>query len=149
MGSSLLVFALYFVVYPLLTWRAFGRTGADRLAEIARAITPHSRRARRLQAWTGAGTRSWAVTAALLALDTVVAVLVLGDPRNDLVLLATSLLVVITSWTMVVCTFSVAHLRLDADHGGLDFRGATSPSGRTTSTWPCRSARRPPAPTWT
>jgi len=126
-GSMLLVFVVYFVVYQLLTQRAFGRADPAQLVAWTRATTPRDRRSRRLLLWTGSGARSWAVTAALLALAAVVAVLVVGELRREPMILVASFLVVVTSWTMVAFTFAVAYLRLDAEQGGLEFPGGDSP----------------------
>lgn len=127
LSSYLLCFVFYFAVYQLLTWWGFGRADADELVRWARATTPRSASERRLQAWTGSGVRSWAVTAALLALVAVVVVLVVPALREDPLVLASSLLVVVTSWSMVVYAFAVAYLRLDAESGGLDFPGGDRP----------------------
>ena len=127
LGSSLLCFVFYFVLYQVLTWWGFGRADPDELVRWARATTPRSLSERRLQVWTGAGVRSWAVTAALLALVAVVVVLVVPALRADPLVLVTSLLVVVTSWSMVVYAFAIAYLRLDADSGGLDFPGGDRP----------------------
>lgn len=127
LGSALGCSVLYFVLYQLLTWRAFGRADPATLAGWARATTARSLRQRRLLAWTGSGVRSWAVTAALLALIAVVVVLVVPALRASPLVLTTSLLVVLTSWSMVVYAFAIAYLRLDADEGGLDFPGGDRP----------------------
>ena len=127
LGSSLLCFVFYFAVYQLLTWWGFRRADAAQLAAWARATTPRSRSERRIQVWTGSGVRSWAVTAALLALVAVVVVLVVPALRGNPLVLGSSLLVVVTSWSMVVYAFAVAYLRLDADTGGLDFPGGDAP----------------------
>ncbi|GAA1838507.1 DUF1345 domain-containing protein [Microlunatus capsulatus] len=126
-GSALGCSVFYFAVYQLLTWRVFGRAGHATLSGWARATTPRSLQQRRLQVWTGSGVRSWAVTAALLALVAVVAVLVNPALRSSALVLTTSLLVVVTSWSMVVYAFAIAYLRLDADEGGLDFPGGDRP----------------------
>lgn len=50
-----------------------------------------------------------------------------GELQAQPVILVASLLVVLTSWSMVANTFAVAYLRLDAEHGGLDFPGEHAP----------------------
>lgn len=120
-GSSLITFILYFTLYQLATWWVFHRADADQLERRIRLTTPRTRAQRRLITWTGSGTRSWALTAAFFALAAVSTIALVETLRTNPVIIAASLLVVATSWTMVVYAYAVAYLRKAVEAGGLEF----------------------------
>lgn len=123
----LFIFAAYFVIYQLLTWWTLRRADAAQLVEWARQTTARSLAERRLERWTGSGVRVWALSAAMFALATVLAVLLVADLRTNPVILVASLLVVVTSWSMLVYAYAVAYLRQAADTGGLGFPDGADP----------------------
>ena len=126
-AAFLFTFAAYFVIYQVLTWWALRRADADQLVEWARQTTARSVQQRRLERWTGSGVRVWALSAAMFALVTVLAVLLVPALRANPVILVASLLVVCTGWSMLVYAYAVAYLRQAADNGGLAFPDGAEP----------------------
>jgi uncharacterized membrane protein len=126
-ASTLGLYALYFVVYQLLTWGALRRADARQLANWARLTNPRSRSERRLLLLSGSGARTWAATAAGSALLTVLLVLLVPELRGNAGILAASLLVVTSSWSVLAQAYALAYLRLSAEEGGLEFPGGAAP----------------------
>jgi uncharacterized membrane protein len=123
----LIVYLVYFVVYQVMTHVVMQRANGAQLAEWARQTTPRTRQQRWMQLLTFSGARSWAVSAALLALASVLAIALFADLRNNVVILVSSLLVVGSGWTMIAYAFAVAYLRQNVEHGGLQFPTDAAP----------------------
>lgn len=128
--SLLVVFIGQFAVYQLLTWRAFDGLPAAELTRRVTATTPRSARARRREAWLGAGPKGWASTAALTALAAALLIAVNDELRTRTVLVVLSLVTVAVGWTMVAMAYALRYLRTDTVEGGLAFPGTEPPIWR-------------------
>jgi uncharacterized membrane protein len=126
-AALLIVYIVFFVVYQVMTQLVMRRASGAQLAEWARQTAPRTRQQRWVQLLTFSGARSWAVSAALLALISVLAIGLFADLRGNVVILVSSLLAVAAGWTMIAYAFAVAYLRQDVAHGGLQFPTEAAP----------------------
>lgn len=126
-GAMLSVYVVYFVIYQVMTQLVMQRASGPQLEEWARQTAPRTRQQRWLQLLTFSGARSWAVSAALLALLSVLAIGLFADLRDNVVILVASLLVVASGWTMIAYAFAVAYLRQNVADGGLQFPTDAAP----------------------
>lgn len=83
------------------------------------------RRRRRVTEWlTGSGGPLGAVSLCALAIGAVVAAAILPELREDPLVIALAVAVVVTSWLLIVIVFTVHYAREDARLSGLEFPGA-------------------------
>lgn len=121
--SILLVFALQFLVYQVLTWRVFARLDPADLQRFTAGTTPATARARRLETLMAMGPKAWSIFAALAALVGALAIALSDELRASAILVALSLLSVATGWTMVIFAYALKYLRQHVEHPGLVFPG--------------------------
>ena len=126
-AAMLILYVAFFVIYQVMTQVVMQRASGPQLAEWARQTAPRSRQQRWLQLLTFSGARSWAVSAALLALLSVLAIGLFADLRDNLVIVVASLLVVASGWIMIAYAFAVAYLRQNVAKGGLQFPTDAAP----------------------
>lgn len=126
---ALLVFAVQFVLYQVLTWRVLARLRGPDLVTYARHRKPGRGRAGRRRRTAGTD-QDWAASAALTALAAVLVIALVDPLRSSVVVVVLCVIDVVAGWVMVVFAYAVTYLRLDVESGGLDFPGTEQPVWR-------------------
>lgn len=126
--SGLASLFLIFITYELMTWWTFRRADAGQLADWITKTTPRRAKAKVLLALSGGGATSWSAQAAVIALVAVIVVAFPRDLRGNLVIVVLGLLVVASSWVMVIVSFAIGYLRHNVEHAGLEFPGDRAPT---------------------
>lgn len=121
--SGFTTILLVFVLYEVLTWRTFAPASPTRFSDLVGRTTPEPTRARMLRWVTGGGASSWSVQAALIALVAVIVVSFVPVLRQDVLVVALGLSVVVSSWVLVVLSYAIHYAREDVAHPGLEFPG--------------------------
>lgn len=115
---------IIFNVYTVLTWLTFRRAGHSELHSWAKATAPK----RRWVLWvSGGGAGSWSAQAAVFAMGAVLLMIFQPALRASVPLIILGMLLVGSSWLLVVVSYAISYLREDADNGGLEFPGAARP----------------------
>lgn len=116
--------SVYSLLYAGLTWAVLRRADGDRLAQWLTEDRSARRRRRRIENFAGTAGPVGAVSFCAAAIGAVVAAAVLPQLRDDPVIVSLAVLVVAASWLLTVTVYAVHYARENAQHGGLEFRGA-------------------------
>lgn len=91
-------------------------------------MTPRSRTERTLRLLSGSGAGTSSLTTAALSLAVVLITAITAELRSSQLIMVLAVLTVMSSWSTVVVTFTLAYLRADLSNGGCEFpsrKGAT------------------------
>ncbi|MEY2847751.1 MAG: hypothetical protein RI885_416 [Actinomycetota bacterium] len=113
--------------YALLPFVVFWRADGETLARWLRATAPRTRSARLLQMLGGGGSVSWAVTGSVVSVAAVLLLSIVPRYRQDPVVVAMGIAVVVSSMAMTISAYAVRYARMSATVGGIRFPdGATA-----------------------
>ena len=116
--------SVYSLLFAGLTWSVLRRADGHRLAEWLTEDRRDRRRRRRREWLAGSGGPFGAVSFCAVAIGAVVWASVLPELRDDPAVIVLAVLVVASSWLLIVTVYAVHYARENAQHGGLEFRGA-------------------------
>lgn len=125
--SVFIAWSVFCIVAVLLIVMAFARAAPDDLRRWLDLTTPRGTWRRLRWALNGGGAIYWASGGAAVAIATVVSVTLAGRDGTNLWVVAAALLVVVSSFALIVVSYAVGYARYDVTSGGLRFPGTLEP----------------------
>ncbi|GAB3839226.1 DUF1345 domain-containing protein [Kribbella italica] len=124
----------YATIYMCLTWAVLRPAGGAELRRWLAESQENRRRRRRSEWWSGGGPLG-ALSFCLLAIGSVAAAAVLPELRSSPTVIGLAVLVVASSWLLIVTVYTVHYAREDAHRGGLRFAGLGESKPRLSDYW--------------
>lgn len=113
----------YCLLHAGITWRVLRGADGEQLADWLVEDRRGRRRRLRVEWLAGSGGPLGAVSLCALAIGAVLAASLLPQLRDDPVVIGSAVLVVATSWLLIVAVYAVHYARENTNRGGLAFRG--------------------------
>lgn len=116
--------SVYALLYTGLTWAVLRRADGAELVGWLTEDRRGRRRRRRAEWLAGSGGPYGAVSFCAAAIGAVAAASILPQLRGDPLIIVLAILVVASSWLLIIVVYAVHYARENTHRGGLDFRGA-------------------------
>ncbi|GAA4989009.1 DUF1345 domain-containing protein [Pseudonocardia tropica] len=114
----------YSLLYAGLTWAVLHRADGNQLTRWLTEDRTGRRRRRRTEWLAGSGGPNGAVSFCAAAIGAVAAASILPQLRGDPLVIVLAVLVVASSWLLILVVYTVHYARENTHRGGLEFRGA-------------------------